>query len=702
MARKPKKKHEELDLTEDLVNEVEAGPNMGPSEEAEFLQYVRECVAEGWAFWQDIFDAADDDVKFRTGGAYQWPEYAQRDRQASGRPMLTFNDLPQFLAQVIGDQRQNPTAIHVAPGDDLGAGGEIQDVKGRKFTLAEAREAMIRNIEHQSSAEQHYETAHEHALEGGFGWLRVITSYANPTSFDLDIRIKSLKNRWSAMIDPSFEEPDASDTKWGIIADWMPAAQFRRLYPDKAEGQLLTDPQEWWGTKERMAVCEWMERYAAERELLLLQSGEVVWRDEHDDADLREIGVQRSRKVDTWKVRWWKLTGNAVLRGPVDIPCSSIPLVPVFGREVRGRDFAVYEGLIRHAKDPKRADNFWMTAATERVALSPNAPWIGTAKMFEGHETAWSNANRGNPAYLTYNWDDDVPGAKPERQQPATMPVAELQMAASMTEKVKSAIGMYDAGLGARSNETSGRAITARQRESDVGTFVFPDNLSRAIRRVGIIINDMIPRVYDGQRTVRMRFPDGKGAFFEANKTVTGPDGKPIVINDLGVGAFETTVKSGPSYTTQREEAATALMEFVRVVPDVGAIVVDKIAQAMDWPGADEIAKRAKHLVPRHMLSDEEREELGKGPKPEPTPEQQAEMARAQADMAKADADKEKAKADIAKAEADIAQARAQMAEIEAGAIDNEHMARIKDLIEETISELMIRQEQPAREGEQA
>src|SRR5688500_6818393 len=88
---------------------------------------------------------------------------------------------------------------------------------------------------------------------------------------------------------------------------------------------------------------------------------------------------------------------------------------------------------------------------------------------------------------------------------------------------MKSFIGIYDASLGARSNETSGRAIMARQREGDVSTFHFIDNLSRAIRHGGRILLDLIPTVYTTERMIRILGED------LTPKTVkVAPTGQPV------------------------------------------------------------------------------------------------------------------------------------------------------------------------------
>jgi len=682
MARKAKK--HTLDLSDDLVNEAEYDKQAGYSG---FLQIVRENAAYGLQGWAENFAEARDDVRFFRGGKYQWEQKAYEKRMLSDRPALTFNDLPQYVDQVLGDQRQNRPSIHIAPSDDAGAGIEVGNVAGTStYKMAEVYEGLIRNIEYSSNAETHYDVAGQHAVEAGFGWLRVLTTYANPKSFDLDIRIKSIANRWSVVMDPDAQEPDYSDANYAFIFDEMPRHQFDKLYPNAAIGNLNERDAKIWGGKTKVSVAEYYERYAVQRELLLLSSGEIVWRDEVKDVldDLLEKGVtvERQRLVDTFKVRWWKVTANSVLRGPIDIPCSMIPIAPVLGKELNIDGISYYRGMIRNAKDPKRADNFWMTAATERVALSPKAPWVLTAKQIEGHETEWATANQGTPSVLVYNSDPAANGM-PKRQDPATMPAAELQVAAHMTDKVKSTIGMYDASIGAQSNETSGIAITARQRKSDIGAFAFSDNQNRSIAHVGRILVEMIPAIYDTARTVRIRHVNGKGDWIKINTVVRDDKtGKDVVIHDMALGSYDVTVKAGPSYTTQRAEASAALLEFVRVVPGVAPIIVDKIADVMDWPDADEITKRLRYTIPGHMLTEEEREGMEEQPPEEPTPEQAVAAKQAEADMANAEAE-------TTMAQAKSEEAQAKIAEIQARGVENAFMADVAKLIEETLTQVI-------------
>lgn len=686
------------------------------------LKEARERADKAKTEWQHNFDAAAEDVRFLAG--YQWPEKIRQEREEKDRPCLTLNKMPQYVDQVLGDQRQNRPAIHVHP-TEANMGGEdakLGNITGKKnYSLSEVYESLIRNIEYTSNAEAHYDTAFQHAVEGGFGWLRVLTKYSTDDAFEQDLCIKSIHNRFAVLMDPDAVEPDYCDANWCFIGEMMPRKEYDKRYPDSPLGDLMdttADDANWWATEEGVRVAEYFYREPATRELLLLSDGRVVWHDEIKPVidELADLGVsvKRVRKVKTYSVKWMKITANAILEGPVDWPGRTIPVVPVLGKEITIGDKRHYRGLIRHGKDAQRMHNYWMTATTERVALAPKAPWTGPAEAFEGYEEQWRNANRDNDAYLPYN--ETPNGDRPRREAPPPMPAAELQVALSFTDELKSTIGLYDASVGAQSNETSGKAILARQQQGDRGTFAYIDNLSRAIRRTGQLLIELIPKIYDSERVIRVQFEDGTGDWLRINQTITDrQSGKDIMVNDVAQGKFDVTVKAGPGYQTQRMQAADSLMQFVQAVPSSANVVVDLIAQNMDWPGAEEIAKRLKKTLPFGILDEEESEELGIQP-PQPTPEQQADMkkheatiAKAQADMAGAEADTAGAQADVEKARADSAQAQADLAEAQRRLAEMEQAAQmagpgtmeetVRNIVAEALAEMMS--QQPAQPVQQ-
>jgi hypothetical protein len=659
------------------------------------LKEIRERAAHALTCWSHNFDAAKADIVFLAGE--QWPEDVRKEREEEGRPVLTLNKLPQYVDQVLGDQRQNRPAIHIHPveADNTKDVSKVPNIAGSNdYSLAEIYESLIRNIEYTSNAEAHYDSAFQHAVEGGFGWLRVLTKYSSDDSFDLDLCIKHINNRFAVLMDPDCSEPDFSDANWCFIGERMSRDEFRKLYPDKAVGDLTGSGAEYnWWLDEGVRVAEYFRREPATRELLLLSDGRTVWRDQVEPVldELQEMGVtvKRVRKVKTYKVKWMKVTAYDILEDEIDWPGMTIPVIPVLGKDITIGDKTYYRGLIRFAKDAQNMHNFWMTAATERVALAPKAPWVAPAEAIEGYEYEWENANRTNHSVLRYN---ALPGVdRPARDQPPSMPSAELQLALSATDEMKATIGLYDASVGDQGNETSGKAILARQRQGDRGTFAYIDNLSRAIRRVGQVLIELIPRVYDADRVIRLRFEDGEGDWVQINQMIVDEEtGKEVLINDVAIGKFDVTVKSGPSYQTQRMEAADSLMQFVQAVPAAGSVILDLIAKNMDWAGAQEIARRLQKILPPGVLDQDEMEEAGIEP-PQPNPEQQAQMAKSEADIAQAEADKVRAQADMVKAEADIAMAQAKTAEAQAKLAEIEMAASVAgpSSIEETVRNLV-------------
>ncbi|UZJ42201.1 portal protein [Prosthecochloris sp. SCSIO W1101] len=668
-----------------------------PEQVAEFLKLARERYADAVTFWRDNYWLANEDLKFAY--ADQWDDEAKSAME--GMPCLTLNKIPAFIDQVVGDQRQNRPSIKVhavesdsvtpqnpqlplLPGQDVNT-RPVRNIAGTKdYSEAELREAIIKNIEYSSNAEAHFDTAFQHATECGFGWLRVFSKWSDDDVWSQDLVIKSIRNRFSVLMDPDgVEEPDFSCANWCFISQNMRKKAFEALYPDASLGSLGDhdgDYSRHWRSEGMVKVAEYFWREPVERRLLLLSDGRTVWEDEVRDVldELQASGIVpvRDRVVDSHKVMWAKITAHSILEGPTELPFRTIPVVPVLGKEVTIDNYTFYRGLVRYARDAQKMHNYWMSKATARVALAPLSPYILDAESIEGFEHMWKQANKKPWSYLPFRHRSDVPA--PRREMPPQMPAAELQLALAANDELKGVIGLHDASLGRVGNEMSGKAILARQRQGDRGTFSFIDNLSRALRRVGkLLIEGMV--VYDTERNMRLKFVDGSEDWVRINQSVFDEQSRKWVnINDVSAGKFDITVSVGPSYQTQRIEAADSLMQFIQAVPGAAPVVLDLIAKNMDWPGADEIAKRLKKIVPTGVLDRQEMLDEGILP-PQPTPQQQADMAQARAQEAFAQAKSIEAQAKIAEIEA---------AARSAGPGSSEET--VKRLVVEALSEVLV------------
>lgn len=535
-----------------------------------------------------------DDVRFARLGE-QWPERIRRERDLDGRPCLTINRLPAFIRQVVNDARQNKPGMIVHPVDDA------SDPE-----TAEVLNGLIRHIEQSSDAEVAYDTALDYAVTGGFGYFRINTRYASDDTFDQDLVIERVANPFSIYGDPNGTAADSSDWNQAFVVDTLPKAAFEARWKGaepvdwSADAYAsLTHP---WLEGDEVMVAEHWRREASTRVILALSDGQVVEEGVYkaQKAMFDALGVSvvgRPRTVASHKVIQRILTGAEVLE-TVDWAGRFIPIVPVYGDELHIDGRRRLRGLVRDAKDPQRMVNYWRTTSTELVALAPRTPFIGRKGAFETDSAKWATANTQSHAYIEYDGPEP-----PQRQVFAGPPAGAIAEAANASDDMKSIMGLFDASLGARSNETSGRAILMRQQEGDVSTFHYIDNLNRALRHGGRILLDLIPKVYATPRVIRVLGQDGQAAAVAVNQppSAAGAAGELKSVEriyDLTVGKYDVTVQAGPSFTSRREEAANQMIELIRAYPAAAPVIGDLLAKNLDWPGADEVARRLQAMLP--------------------------------------------------------------------------------------------------------
>lgn len=562
---------------------------------------------------------AQEDIRFARLNDH-WPEKVRKERELEGRPCLTIPMLPPVIRQVVNDARQNKPSIVVHPVDSA------SDPE-----TAEIMNGLIRNIEQSSDAEVAYDTALDFAVTGGFGYFRINTRYATDSSFEQDLVIERVANPFSIYGDPHSTAADSSDWNTSFVVDTMPRADFERRWKGAEAVDWATSDYSRlgapWCEGDQVMVAEYWKREEIKRQIVALSNGDVVdlKRFEANLAQYQAMEVSvigRPRDVPSHKVTQYIMTGAEVLE-TVDWAGKYIPIIPVYGEELFVDGKRHISGIVRSSKDAQRMFNYWRTTSTELVALAPKAPFIGRKGAFETDAAKWATANTDTHAFIEYDGLE-----APQRQPFAGVPAGALQEALNASDDIKRITGIYDASLGAKSNETSGKAIMARQREGDVSTFHYIDNLSRAIRHAGRILIDLIPKVYSTERIVRVLGPSGEQERVPLKTKVVvskkGDDGKMEQIErvfDLSVGQYDLTVKVGPSFTSQREEAATQMIELIRAYPAAAPMIGDLLAKNLDWPGADEIADRMKAMLPPNLR--------GEGDAPNPEVEQ-AKAAMAQ------------------------------------------------------------------------
>jgi hypothetical protein len=596
-------------------------PSKGGSEE--ILTVARSRMKTAMAAFSQTREDELDDLRFYAGSPdnqWQWPADVLQTRGAvqgqtiNARPCLTINKLPQHVHQVTNEQRMNRPGIKVIPADDKA------DVD-----MADVFNGVIRHIEYISDADVAYDTACENQVSYGEGYIRVLTEYCDEDTFDQDIKIGRIRNSFSVYMDPLIQDPTGADAKWCFVTEDLPKAEYERLYPDAAPISTLMSLgvgdqsiAQWIG-ENTIRIAEYFYVEYEKQTLNLYPGNQTAFSGTPEDKTMRMMFGKpiRSREADRKKVKWCKINGYDILEER-DWAGAYIPVVRVVGNEFEVDGQMYVSGLVRNAKDAQRMYNYWVSQEAEMLALAPKAPFIGYGGQFEGYEQQWKTANTNNWPYLEVNPDvTDGQGAVlplPQRAQPPMASSGLLQAKAGAAEDIKSATGQYNASLGMTSNERSGKAILARQREGDIGTYHYVDNLARAIRHIGRQLVDLIPKIYDTERIARIIGEDGEPDTVKMNpmqdepvKRIVDQEGNLIEkIYNPGVGKYDVRVITGPGYATKRQEALESMAQLLQGNPQLWQVAGDLFVKNMDWPGAQDLAKRFKKTIDPKVLADED------------------------------------------------------------------------------------------------
>ena len=553
-----------------------------------------------------------EDLRFANGdpeNGYQWDAKMLRQREKDARPCLTINKVKQHNRQITNDARQNKPSVRVYPVDD-----------GADKKTAEVFNGMIRHIEANSNADTAYDIAGEFAVDAGLGYWRVTTDYAADDTFDQEIYIKSVANPLNVYLGRHVE-PDGSDAKCGFVFEDMPKKDFEAKYPDcePVSWPLSKSDGSQWLNEDTIRVAEYFKIVEEADTLYADPDGQTIKASSIKDkavldalkaAAKDESSGVKSRKVMVRKCKWYLIAGDKIIDRR-DWLGKYIPIVRVVGEEVEIDGKVDRKGHTRAMKDAQRMYNYWSTAGVEYGALQGKQPYLAAQEAIEGHESKWDNLNTSHDPYLPYNGLDAQGNTiqRPERQQPPVTAPMYMEGMRVASEEMKMASGQYDASMGAKSNETSGRAIMARQREGDNATFHFIDNVARAIRFTGKILVDLIPKVYDTARVVRILGEDGKEdkvSIDPGRQKAVQSDKDPITgaikeIYNPSVGRYDVTVAVGPSYGTKRQEAFEALTEMSSRNPQLMQVAGDLIMKAADFPMAEQLAERLQKTLPPEL-----------------------------------------------------------------------------------------------------
>lgn len=588
----------------------------------EFLHISRERWRTSQTAWNASRERMRKEQKFAAGNGHQWEAADKAARTDDGRPSLEINRIPQFIRQVSNQSRANRSQIQIAPKAGKGS-----------VELAGILQGVIKGIESDSDADVAYDTAVDHQLRIGLGFVRLYATFAANAGFEQVCRIGRFRNPLAVYPDPTTQEADMADmrychivnamgkdeyeARWGTLAPYQSLTEFVELNPDDAD----------WMPIGKAIVVEYFYVQVEPATLLELDTGQTIWEDEYDDfaeawQKAYPMGAvpqpARDRVVDVRKVYWCLhnaveiLEGNADRTAGKEVPGTRIPIYPVMGDEIDLDGKVDYYGMVHDAMDPARLYNFWASDIAETIALTPKAPWIAARGQIEQYLGDWSEANRVAHSVLSYDpMTVDGVIVPPPQRNVAEPPIQAMVLGLKEADQdLKAVMGLFEPSLGERGPQQSGKAIERVQQQGLIANSNYLDNLQRTKRSLGRSLLEWVRIIYDTPRLLHIVKPDGKKAQIVAH---TGQENAPTPeeqqqwpdasgVFDLANGEYDVTVTTGASSPTERQQTEQWLLELFKAYPPLAQVGADVLLENSDQPVAQQLAKRAKRLLPPGML----------------------------------------------------------------------------------------------------
>lgn len=575
--------------------------------EKDTLQIAKDRYKLCSEWLSDIHKAQRRDISFYRG--CQWDPADLKDRSDDKRPALVINKLPATVQQVVNSIRKNRIEIKVRPVDS------VTDPK-----TADVIQGLIRNINNNNDVKSALDTALECAVIGGLGYLRISTDYIAPDSFDQEIKVERLADPLKVYFPiPLIKKADFSDAPYAFIRTSMSRNAFKSKYGKKAadeianwDSQSETDPN--WTTEDEVYLAEYYVVEETPKTLYQLEDGTVTtdkpdpYAVTYDELGMAHPGPQvvAERETVIKKVKWYLLSEGTIL-DESEWPSQYIPIIPVTGWELIDDGKKYYLSLIRNSLDSQKLYNYYRSSECELIGLAPKAPWLVAAGQIENFEQQWKVVNKKGLAFIEYNpltTQGGVAVPPPQRIDGAVVPAAMINAMKEAGEEIKDTSGIYAANLGQPSNESSGRAIIARQRMGDNSSYHFQASLDRAVNLMGKIFIEVIPAIIDVPRAVRVLGEDQVEKIVMVNQMHYDEESGENKLYDLTVGRYDVVTDVGPSYESRRMEVAENLTNLLQAMPNVGQFAGDLLVKSLDFPGSDELAERLRRTVPPNILED--------------------------------------------------------------------------------------------------
>jgi len=527
------------------------------------------------------------------------------------------NIVRQHNLMIVNEARKHKSSVKI-----IATGGLASQESAEVFKW------LMRRIEYQSNAQAAYQTARWYQVYGGIGWCRLVTDYAGPDTFEQEIYIRPIEDPLSVYMDPHCKQKDCSDGKRAVVFDLVPKRAWRRAYPELADlvgdtalgtGSVGGD----WAPKDCIIVAEYFRKVSKPDKLYGFIDPTTGMRKALRGSQMPKeiLDVIKDDPQTIWRpttrdeVEWYLIVGEQIVDSTI-WPGKYIPLMRCIGEETIIEGMLDRKGHTRAMIDAQRMFNYNASASVEFGALQTKTPWTASKRAVEGQQSMWETANQINHSVLVWNDVDesnpDQPIAPPQRvEPPQASPAFENGMETAFKQMMMTS-GQWMNEMGMAGNERTGVAIQARQEQSSTSVFHFQDNYGEMLRYIGKQVIDLVPRVYDTKRIIRVLTDDGEALEYLINPGMAQAyaeekDHQNQVVMRIfnpAVGQYDIAADVGPEQLTKRQEAQEMLTLILTQNPALTGLIGDLLLADLDFDKAQEAARRLRNMVPKEALGE--------------------------------------------------------------------------------------------------
>lgn len=539
---------------------------------ADDLKELRQQFNDDSDEWRKPREERAKDLRYLAGDP--WDQADKDTRKAAGRPFVAYDELNQYVNQVVNDLRANPRAIAFSPGDD----GDQKQAEQRSQLYAD----KTREIEYRSNSKLGFTLGAENAIQGGYGFVKVTAKYAPKSVRNQELWIDPVPDPDHIVFDPFHLRPDGSDAKRAFELEHRRIPQFTQEFP-KAKIQnfdsYYNDVQySQWVQPDRILLAKYWCVKTRRRKVVIVQPPAVtpppgmmgmrgptlppaieLWEDELKDARLPPGATVLDSREDEDPYVTWQLANGVETLEEGEWMGKYIPIIPCYGRVLYqpegGKTTRLLMSMIRLARDPYMAYCFYRTCELENVGMTTKNPYWAYRGQLNAAEKDNIKKSLHEPlavleagATATGMGNQLLPLPQRNVNEPF---IQSLSMGAEETRRaVQAAIAAnFLPTIAQRQNEKSGKALEKIDRTAQKGTFHFVDHYEGMIRQTGVVIEDLFDKIYDARRKIGVRKADDSTAAIWINDP-----GNPEAVDVKG--RHSVTVSSGPDFDSTREAAS--------------------------------------------------------------------------------------------------------------------------------------------------